>query len=158
MQLENFQDILSHWLERGVSGFRLGNTQYLTEDPDLRDESRGASPANTDEYSSLAHVYTHDYPENGDVLRQWRELVVNRTNGDGLFALRDNIGADVLAVYNEKRTLVDLPQSSKFLESADAAVTAETLFKGVSQSIATSGGWPSWDVSIIAHSINSHRL
>lgn len=137
-------------MKRGVDGFRLGKTQYLTEDPKLRNESPSSTPASTDEYQYLTHAYTYDRPENGKILAQWRDIVTNQTKGDCLFALRDNIGADVLAVYNEDKKLIDLPQSSLFLETADEKLTAETLFKGVSQSLAASGGWPGWDVSVVA--------
>ncbi|XP_043274132.1 neutral and basic amino acid transport protein rBAT isoform X2 [Venturia canescens] len=142
-----FGEIFSHWLQRGVSGFRLGNTQYLTEDPNLKSESFGTVPANADEYQYLTHVHTYGRLENGEILRQWREIVTNRTNGDCLFTLREKIGADILAVYNEKKTLIDLPKSSLFLETANETVNATTLFNGVRQSIATSGDWPSWDLN-----------
>ena len=77
---------------------------------------------------------------------KWRAIVDNRTNKDGLFALRDNIGSDMLEVYNEKSRLIDLPQRSLFHETANSEITANMLAEIVNQSIAKRDEWPSWDV------------
>jgi len=78
-----FKDILTHWLKLGINGFRLANTQYLTEDPQLRDESRSILPVEANDYQSLIHIYTRDRPENAAVLAKWQEIVHNETNGQG---------------------------------------------------------------------------
>lgn len=74
---------MSHWLKLGISGFRLANTQYLTEDPDLRDEFRSTVPMEADNYDSLVHAYTRDRPENALVLSRWQERVYNETESTG---------------------------------------------------------------------------
>lgn len=86
----SLKDILSHWLKLGISGFRLANTQYLTEDPQLRDESRSMFPVEANNYQSLTHVYTRDRPENVAVLTKWQGIVHNETNGQG-YALKRNV-------------------------------------------------------------------
>lgn len=78
-----FKDILTHWLKLGISGFRLTNTQYLTEDPELHDESRGILPVESNNYQSLVHVHTRDRSENAAVLSKWQEIVRNETDGKG---------------------------------------------------------------------------
>lgn len=67
----------------GVSGFRLANTQYLTEDPELRDEFRSTIPTEADNYDSLVHAYTRDRPENAAVLSKWQEAIYNETDNKG---------------------------------------------------------------------------
>ncbi|KAK2581728.1 hypothetical protein KPH14_002212 [Odynerus spinipes] len=141
-----FGDILKYWLKLGISGFRLANTQYLTEDPALRDESLSTMPTEADNYQSLVHVYTRDRPENAAVLTKWQEIVYEETKGEGLFALQDDVGADILAVYNEKKTLISLPQSSQFLTAANASINATALYRGISQWILTAS-WPGWDIN-----------
>lgn len=165
---------MSHWLKLGISGFRLANTQYLTEDPDLRDESRSYLPVESNNYQSLTHVYTRDRAENAAILVKWRDIVRNATDGKGyvknfllmlllhgviilsinicrlcyrLFALQNDIGADILHVYNLKDTLIDLPQSSHFLTVANFSINATTLHKSISQWIEIAP-WPAWNVSI----------
>lgn len=173
-----FQDILTHWLKLGISGFRLANTQYLTEDPNLRDESRSILPVESNNYQSLVHIHTRNRPENAAILMAWRELVHSATDGKGyidnflltlllpqrcvmcqltlrywhpcyrLFALQDDIGADMLQVFNQKDTLIDLPQSSHFL-TANASIlhNATILHKTISQWIEIAP-WPAWNVSV----------
>ncbi|KAH0946474.1 hypothetical protein HN011_010813 [Eciton burchellii] len=141
-----FRDILTHWLKLGISGFRLANTQYLTEDPQLRDESRSILPVEANDYQSLVHIYTRDRPENAAVLAKWQEIVHNETNSQGLFALQDDIGADILQVYNEKKTLIDLPQSSHFLTTANANINATVLRRSISQWLHIAP-WPAWNLN-----------
>jgi hypothetical protein len=73
----------------GISGFRLANTQYLTEDPQLRDESRSILPVEANDYQSLVHIYTRDRPENAAVLAKWQEIVHNETNSQGYVFIND---------------------------------------------------------------------
>ncbi|KYN30312.1 PREDICTED: maltase 1 isoform X2 [Trachymyrmex cornetzi] len=140
-----FGDILTHWLKLGISGFRLANTQYLTEDPDLHDESRSILPVEPNNYQSLVHIYTRDRSENAAVLSKWQEIVRNETAGKGLFALQDDIRADILQVYNDKTT-IDLPQSSHFLTTANASINATDLRRSISQWLAVTS-WPAWNVN-----------
>ncbi|KYQ57725.1 Maltase 1 [Trachymyrmex zeteki] len=140
-----FGDILTHWLKLGISGFRLADTQYLTEDPSLRDESRSILPVELNNYQSLVHIYTRDRSENAAVLSKWQEIVRNETAGKGLFALQDDIRADILQVYNDKTT-IDLPQSSHFLTTANASINATDLRRSISQWLAVTS-WPAWNVN-----------
>ncbi|KAL0109298.1 hypothetical protein PUN28_014411 [Cardiocondyla obscurior] len=143
--VKEFGDILTHWLKLGISGFRLANTQYLTEDPDLHDESRSILPVESSNYQSLVHVHTRDRSENAAVLSIWQEIVRNETAGKGLFTLQDDIGADILQVYNDKTT-IDLPQSSHFLTTANANINATDLRRSISQWLAVTP-WPAWNVN-----------
>lgn len=141
-----FSDILSHWLKLGISGFRLANTHYLTEDPELHDEFRSTVAAEADDYDSLVHAYTRDRPENAAVLAKWQERVYNETDNRGFFSLQDDIGTDILQVYNEKKRLIDLPQNSQFLTVADSSINATTLQRGFLHWLNFTS-WPAWDIN-----------
>lgn len=67
---------------------------------------------------------------------------------DRLFALQDDISADILQVYNEKKAIIDLPQSSHFLTTANESINATVLRKSISQWLRITP-WPAWDVSIL---------
>ncbi|XP_072744671.1 amino acid transporter heavy chain SLC3A1 [Anoplolepis gracilipes] len=150
--VKEFGDILIHWLKLGISGFRLANTSFLTEDLQLRDESRSLLPVEINNYQSLMHVYTRDRPENAAILTKWQEIVRNETDGKGLFALQDDISADILQVYNEKKTVIDLPQSSHFLITANASINATVLYKSISQWLKIAP-WPAWNLNDKQHSL-----
>lgn len=81
---------MSHWLKLGISGFRLANTQYLTEDPNLHDEYRSTIPTEADNYDSLIHANTRNRPENVAALRKWQERVRNETDNKGLVIFNNN--------------------------------------------------------------------
>ncbi|XP_076657440.1 CD98 heavy chain [Halictus rubicundus] len=141
-----FANVLSHWLKLGISGFRLANTQYLTVQPELHDEFRSTIPSEADTYDSLIHAHTRDRPENAAILSKWQERVYNETDNKGLFALQDDIGTDILQVYNEKKRLIDIPQNSQFLITANSSINATTLRKGISQWLNFTS-WPAWDLN-----------
>ncbi|XP_012256819.2 alpha-glucosidase isoform X2 [Athalia rosae] len=145
--VKEFSDILMHWLKLGVTGFRLANTQYLVEKLSSGNEAATAQPADSESYQSLNHVYTRDVIENGVVLRQWRQIVSNNTNDNGLFMLKETIRNDTLAVFNDKVKLVDLPQKSQFLSNADSNISATALRLGVDNSLKSAGAWPAWDLN-----------
>lgn len=144
--VKEFKDIFEHWLKLGIQGFRLANTQYLTEDPDLRDESLSTKPAEADNYNSLSHAHTKDRPENAAILKEWQEIVYNKTNGEGLFSLQDDIAPEILAISNEKKQVISLPQRSEFLVTANASINATTLYRGISHWISESS-WPGWELN-----------
>lgn len=154
--VKEFGDILIHWLKLGISGFRLANTSFLTEDPDLRNEHTSLLPVGSNDYQSLAHVYTRNRPENAAILTKWQEIVHNETDGKGLFALQDDVSADILQVYNEKKTIIDLPQSSHFLTTANANINATVLRKSISQWFSITP-WPAWDLNGKQQSLK-HRM
>lgn len=76
-----FQEIYKYWLNLGFNGFRLENVQFLTEDPEFSDEEGPKGIPGT--YDSLNHVRTRERTENEAILRQWRNIVLNITDGEG---------------------------------------------------------------------------
>lgn len=53
-------EVITFWLDKGVSGFRVDAVNHLFEDPDLRDEP--PSGKTQDKFSHLytEHIYTKD--------------------------------------------------------------------------------------------------
>ncbi|XP_012223459.1 alpha-glucosidase [Linepithema humile] len=152
--VKEFGNVLTYWLKLGISGFRLENSQYLTEDPDLRNESRSFYYPVETNYHSLIHIYTRNRPENVAVLNKWHEIVYNETNGKGLFSLQDPIPIDILQIYNETKK-IDLPQSSHFLVSTDAdrklmKLNATTLNTSITQWLNVAP-WPAWNLNSKQH-------
>ena len=77
--LDEFDKILTFWLERGVDGFRIDVAQAMVKHPDFPDlpEATSETPAfgPQPEFDKYAHVYDLDQEETKDVFRRWRELV-----------------------------------------------------------------------------------
>ncbi|KAJ8673180.1 hypothetical protein QAD02_004442 [Eretmocerus hayati] len=150
--IDAFSEIFKQWMSLGVEGFRLLNTRYLVEDPKLSNDLPGNNyPADKDHYSSLNHVHTKDHPQNAVVLRQWREVILNYTNGEGLFTLVDGLPSDILRLYNNENRLIDLPQSIQLSAEfhnmrSNSVPTALTLNQTISNLLKFSP-WPSIDLN-----------
>ena len=73
------QDILSFWLGKGVSGFRVSSASSLFENTDLTHDEpicTHVSVPNTS-YSYLDHILTSYQPETYQIVTEWRELLDN---------------------------------------------------------------------------------
>lgn len=62
-------------------------------------------------------------------------------------SLQEDIVDDILTVYNDNSTLVDLPQKTQFLSTAYDNITASALKEGIDNNIKKSKDWPAWNVS-----------
>lgn len=156
--VDEFTKTLIYWIKFGFNGFRLGGTQYLTEDPNKRDEIPIRGPARSQMYESFNHVHTKDrHADNILIIAKLRNAVENITNNEGLFAFKDDTGDDAIAIFDDNKVKINLPQRSNFISTIDNEITAETLQKGITR--ATNGEWPGWNVSFILCQIkNSYIL
>lgn len=79
--VEEMKAILTYWLEKGVSGFRIDAIPALFEkieaDGSFLDEPRrqNASKCDAHDHCYLQNIYTEDQPETYDMIYQWRKLV-----------------------------------------------------------------------------------
>lgn len=75
---DEFDAILSFWLERGVDGFRIDVAHALCKDPELRDNPQIAevtpdmSPAEA--FAAFDHRYDLERPETTEIYRRWRRI------------------------------------------------------------------------------------
>ncbi|CAD7012856.1 unnamed protein product [Ceratitis capitata] len=72
--------VLTYWLDRGVSGFRVDAVPWCFEVlPDetgrYPDEPKSGYTDDPDDSSYLLHIYTQDLPETVDMVYQWRKLL-----------------------------------------------------------------------------------
>ncbi|XP_041976071.1 maltase A1-like [Aricia agestis] len=79
---QEMKDVLSFWLDKGVSGFRVDAVNRLYEaNPDnyggrYPDEPLSGNPdTNADDYDHYNHIYTSDLDETYDVVYDWRDLL-----------------------------------------------------------------------------------
>ena len=71
-----FDGIITHWLERGVAGFRIDVAIGMVKDALLRDNppAEDTDPLDVRLFGQRP-VYNSDRPEGHEVLRRWRALV-----------------------------------------------------------------------------------
>ncbi|XP_059151239.1 neutral and basic amino acid transport protein rBAT-like [Physella acuta] len=126
---EELENILQFWLELGVDGFYIRDTDYLFEDYDLRDDilihNSSITNCSPDKslptYESYNHKYTKGLPEIFDILARWRYFLDDYGNKTGhykiLFADVDGPYQHVMNYYGRfNRDGVDFPLNKFSLE------------------------------------------
>lgn len=85
--VQEMKDILTYWLQKGVSGFRIDIIVCLFEklnaDGSFPDEPVVNNLCGYDEFCYLDHIYTQDQDETYDMAYQWRELFDNFKKANG---------------------------------------------------------------------------
>jgi alpha-glucosidase len=80
--VQEMKDVLTYWLEKGVSGFRIDIIVCLFEALNsdgvtFPDEPVDNPNCDYDDFCYLNHIYTQDQNETFDMAYQWRELFDN---------------------------------------------------------------------------------
>lgn len=85
--VQEMKDILTYWLQKGVSGFRIDIIVCLFEtlnaDGSFPDEPVGSNNCDYDDHCYLNHIHTQDLNETFDMAYQWRELLDNFKKNNG---------------------------------------------------------------------------
>lgn len=53
-------DVITFWLDKGVSGFRVDAVNHLFEDPELKDEPLSGKTQDKYSHQYTEHIYTKD--------------------------------------------------------------------------------------------------
>ena len=77
--IDELEDVLRFWMDKGVDGFRMDAVAHMIEDADFRDENVGADWEST---GTDNHVHTYNHPENFDILRRFRKVLDAKTATD----------------------------------------------------------------------------
>ncbi|CAL1533888.1 unnamed protein product [Lymnaea stagnalis] len=148
--------ILHFWLDLGVDGFYIRDSDYLFEDYDLRDDTAVDNATNTDckpavpVYEALNHKHTKGLSEVFDILARWRAYLDDYGNKTGKYRI---MFADVEGPYKHvmnyygifNRDGVDFPLNTFSLDLNDT-----TGGLGVGKMVTawmdnmSTQRWPSW--------------
>uniref|UniRef100_A0A182MQP9 alpha-glucosidase n=1 Tax=Anopheles culicifacies TaxID=139723 RepID=A0A182MQP9_9DIPT len=89
--VEEFDNILRFWMERGASGFRVDAINHMFEDDLFRDEPIN-DPSDPLSYGYTHHIYTNNLLETYDVIGHWRKVIdefVEETGSDTIIMLTE---------------------------------------------------------------------
>ncbi|XP_075154049.1 maltase 2-like isoform X2 [Haematobia irritans] len=81
--VDAMDDVITFWLDKGVSGFRVDAVNHLFEDPELRDEPPSGKTQDKLSHLYTNHIYTKDLPEVYEMLYHWRKLLEDYTQKHG---------------------------------------------------------------------------
>ncbi|KAK9307383.1 hypothetical protein QLX08_002278 [Tetragonisca angustula] len=130
---EEMKNVLTFWMNRGVSGFRIDAINHMFEDSQFRNEPSANRPdIPKNDYDSLVHIYTKDLNETYDVLKTWRKLMDDHsahTKTDPKMILTEAYASHELTVkyYNSGSTV---PFNFMFITDAHNSSSAMD-FKGL---------------------------
>ncbi len=141
---DEFDRILTHWLDRGVAGFRIDVCNIIIKDALLRDNppSTDRDPPDVQLFGQRP-VYSGNRPEVHEVLRRWRTLV-DRYPGSVLVGETPVQPAEALAAYygdghDELHLAFNFPFISAPLEEPAMRAVVEAT-----ESALPEGAWPVW--------------
>ncbi|XP_035914171.1 maltase 1-like [Anopheles stephensi] len=89
--IEEFDNILTFWMARGASGFRVDAINHMFEDALFRDEPIN-DPSDPLSYGYTHHIYTNNLLETYDVIGHWRKVIdefVEQTGSDTVIMLTE---------------------------------------------------------------------
>lgn len=86
--VERMKEVLTYWLKKGVSGFRIDTIPSLfevapDENNNIPDEPLSGNCNDPVDPCYLKHIYTYDQNETYGVVYEWRELLENYRKENG---------------------------------------------------------------------------
>ena len=141
---EAFDGIISHWLDRGVAGFRVDVATGMVKDALLRDNppSRDTDPLDVQLFGQRP-VYNSDRPEGHEVLRRWRALA-DRYPDRVLLGETPVPTVEALAgYYGEGGDELHLAFNFPFLSAPLEADALRTVVEATEEALPV-GAWPVW--------------
>ncbi|KAF5297103.1 hypothetical protein FQA39_LY02683 [Lamprigera yunnana] len=142
--VNEFSNILYDFIHSGAKGIRLTGAPYLLVDDSLKDEriSHFFGFGLTD-YGFYTHTNTEYLPGLGILLKQWRNIVKNNTDG-GPFMLSESLkDLDVFKVNNT--LMIDLPLQARVF-SSNKQLTAQQINNDINNVFLflENKYWPLW--------------
>ncbi len=141
---DEFDDIITHWLDRGVAGFRIDVCNVVIKDALLRDNPPATDTDPFDvQLFGQRPVYNANRPEVHQVIRRWRQLVerypdallVGETPVEPVEALAAYYGAG----GDELHLAFNFPFISAPLEEPAMRAIVEAT-----EATLPAGAWPVW--------------
>ncbi|GFU32750.1 neutral and basic amino acid transport protein rBAT [Nephila pilipes] len=146
---QELRDVVMHWMEKGVDGFKVIAASHLVEDADLRDEPIATvKETSKRKYKDVNHIYTVDQPENLGLFAEWKHLIsnfsVNALPKILMAEVSGSLNGSMLYYGNETFTLAELPYDTHFTEISEE-VTGIELHHHLAKLVINvpSYGWPS---------------
>jgi alpha-glucosidase len=139
-----FDGILTHWLERGVAGFRIDVCNVIIKDALLRDNppATAADPLDMQLFGQRP-VYSGNRPEVHDVIRRWRRLVDDYPGGVLVGETPVEPVESLAPFYGNGRDELHLAFNFPFI-SAPLEEPAMRAIVEATELALPAGAWPVW--------------
>ncbi|XP_025831773.1 maltase 1-like isoform X2 [Agrilus planipennis] len=157
--IQEMNDVMTFWLDKGVDGFRIDAVNYLFEISDFRDEPLSDNYENYEPYDNryLKHIYVMDQPESPGMIYQWRKHVDNyktQNGGDTRVLMTEgytDISTTMLYYGNETADGAHFTFNFFFITNTTSRSTANEIASVIKRwfQYMPNGRVPNWVVRII---------
>jgi alpha-glucosidase len=154
------KNVLKFWLDRGVDGFRVDSIACMFEIPadesgNYPDEPLSGNTQDPNSHGYLDHIYTIGWPENYDMVYQWRELLdayTQQHGGDTRVMMTESYEpTDLIMLYygDGQRKGAHIPFNFQLLTGVNNDSTAGDYKRIVEEWLTNmpAGSSPNWVVS-----------
>jgi len=139
-----FDGILTHWLDRGVAGFRIDVCNVIIKDALLRDNppATEADPLDMQLFGQRP-VYSGNRPEVHDVIRRWRRLVDDYPGGVLVGETPVEPVESLAPFYGNGRDELHLAFNFPFISAPLEEPAMRAIVEATELALPT-GAWPAW--------------
>jgi len=141
---EEFDGILTYWLDRGVAGFRIDVCNIIVKDALLRDNPPATDTDPLDmQLFGQRPVYSGNRPEVHDVIRRWRRLIGDYPGGVLVGETPVEPVESLAAYYGNGQDQLHLAFNFPFI-SAPLEEPAMRAIVEATELALPDGAWPAW--------------
>lgn len=146
---EKLISVFKHLTNLGVKGFRLGNAKHFIINSELKDEVPSSIPNTVHtEYGFYTHTQTTFQEGLGDLLREFKNSVLNMTNDEGFLSVTQDMHRPEAYKTKLQTSPIDLPMLGRLprllAEGSDAG-TVEKEFQMIANAIGKTA-WLQWSL------------
>ena len=139
-----FDGIMTYWLDRGVSGFRIDVCNIIIKDALLRDNppSTESDPLDVQLFGQRP-VYNGNRPEVHEVIRHWRALIDDYAGGVLVGETPVEPVESLAAYYGNGHDELHLAFNFPFISAPLAVEEMRTIVEDTERAL-PDGAWPVW--------------
>uniref|UniRef100_A0A8C5MHG8 Amino acid transporter heavy chain SLC3A1 n=1 Tax=Leptobrachium leishanense TaxID=445787 RepID=A0A8C5MHG8_9ANUR len=167
--IEEIQDIIKFWLEKGVDGLTIDAAKFILEAKHLRDEPLVSPLVTANDglnYTDLFHDFTTTQVGMHDIIRSFRQTMNDYSREPGRYRFMgtesddgDNVQKTMIYYGNDFIKEADFPLNFHLLNlNKDISATAIFDFVNLWMASMPEGKWPQWTVGSPSNSRVASRV
>ena len=143
--------VVRHWLDNGVSGFRLLSVPYLYESENTTLDEPPIAGLTDNSYAALDHIYTTNLVEDYNFVGEIRAILQEYEDIDGdhrvLFVEAEDTKGEMAMKYygDEEKPLADISVNSNFVrQNVFTGTNLKDQIVDYLSQVDKVKGWPNW--------------
>lgn len=142
---EELFSVARFWLDKGVDGFRLDATNFMMQDPALRDNPPFDNPSATRPFDMQVQQYNQSHPDIVTFVEKLRTLIDQYPGRFTVAEVGGHRSLEEMALYTAGENRLNTAYSFVFLEAA--TLSPSVIRSALETWDSNSTSWPSWTFS-----------